>query len=203
MSPSAIGSMPSRASSGSSTATFVGSNTTTSPNVRGSTNISSLPSSRCITTWVCGGREARPAATSNLPVIRRWIIISSPVSSGRQEVLPTPVGSDDRGSRQSVDDRLCRRAPHRSEPADLDPFDPPADGEAGEAPPDGLDLWQFGHASFRIRIGQAGIQTAVKRRRARRSASEAAICSAAFFERPSPSPMMRPSSTTVAKNLLA
>ena len=86
--PSAIGSGPSRARSGISTATLPGSNTTTSPKVRGSTNHISLPSSRCITTCVCGGRSAPAAATSTCPLMRRWIITSSPESSGSSRYLP-------------------------------------------------------------------------------------------------------------------
>ena len=74
---------------------FDGSNTTTSPNVRGSTNHSSSagrscspPASRCSTTWVCGGRAAPVGAISTRPLIRRWIISPSPESSEPMRYLP-------------------------------------------------------------------------------------------------------------------
>ena len=77
-----------RANSGISIAMRSGSNTTTSPNVRGSTNHASWPSSRCITTWVCNGRAAPAAASSTWPLIRRWTISESPVSNGSTRYLP-------------------------------------------------------------------------------------------------------------------
>ena len=84
------GRRPRRASSGSSTSTWSGSNTTTSPNVRGSTNHSSSAGSpdSASTTWVCGGRGDPAGASSSWPVIRRWTISVSPVSSGSSRYLP-------------------------------------------------------------------------------------------------------------------
>src|SRR5215207_3213264 len=88
--PSRSGSMPIFASSGSSTSTWSGSNTTTSPNVRGSTNHSSSGGDpdRRSTTCVCGGRSEPTGASSSWPLIRKCTISSSPVSSGRSRYLP-------------------------------------------------------------------------------------------------------------------
>ena len=126
--------MPSSASSGTSTATWSGSNTTISPNVRGSTNHSSRRSSSVRATCVCAGRGAPPAASSTWPLIRRWIITESPESSGSSRYLPRRSRREHDRVGQPVDQRLARRPAHDPLTADLHPHDPPTDDVLARGP---------------------------------------------------------------------
>ena len=142
------------------------------------------PSSRCSTTWVCGGRGGAAVGDQQLaahPQVDHQLVAGV---EREQEVLPAPVGGGDRRAGQAVDRLPARdvRRTVRSRPTST-AFDAPADDEAVEAAPDRLDLGQLGHRS---------IETGVRRRRAGRT-PRTRPCSAGFFERPSPSPTMRPS----------
>ena len=188
------GSTPRSASSGSSTAALSGSNTTTSPNVRGSTNRSSSPPvAKVSTTWVCWagarrlGRSATgrssaggPSAVARVERHEQVLAVRWPASS---TVAPG----------QAVDHRLgatcaARCAPVRPRRASI----LPADQRSVEAAPTVSTS------------GSSGTEPAGRRRLSRRlDASRAAACSACFFDRPSPSPRASPPTHTVAKNRLA
>ena len=106
--PVGDGSTPSLASSGSSTARWSGSNTTTSPNVRGSTNQSSSARGRRGGHDV-GVRRARASRRRRAAPGRSSAGGSSPrrrCRAGRQ-VLAPPAGADDRRAGQPVDQRLA------------------------------------------------------------------------------------------------
>ena len=180
--PSASGSMPRWASSGSSTSTWSGSNTTTSPNVRGSTNRSSSAgvAVEVSTTWVCGGRCAPAGATQQLAAHAQVDHQRVAGVEREQQVLAAPVDGDDLGAGQAVDQLPARdvRRTVRS-PADLDALDAPADDVA---------------ASPRRTVstsGSSGIERQSARRRAASHASDGGRLLGRFFDRPSPSPERR------------
>ena len=145
----------------------------------------------------CAAGAARPpAASSSWPVMRRCTISVSPVSSGQQQVLAAPVGGEDVAPVSPSIDLLRRRPPHRALATDLDAarcVRPTT--RCGEPAADGLDLRQLRHGSV------AG--DGRRRRASAHAGGSAAACSAAFFERPVPSPSTAPSTTTEAKNRLA
>ena len=102
--------------------------------------------------------------------------------------LPRRPIESDRRAGEAVDQRLARRAAHRALTADLDAFDAAADHERDHPAPNRLDLGQLGHAySSAARASYA---------------SEAACCSACFFDFPSPAPSAVPATSTVALNVL-
>ena len=109
-----------------------------------------------------------------------------------EQVLAAPAGGEDRRAGEAVDQLAGRRAPDRPFAADVDGEDLPADDPLLEPSADGLDLRQLRHQRV---VGLAESRSS--------PAASAAACSAAFFERPVPSPAIRPSITTVAKNRLA
>ena len=92
MNSSVNGSTPRFAKSGIWVSIKSGSNTTTSPKVRGSTNHNSLTTTllfaKCITTCVCGGLTALGLAIINLPLMRRCIISFCPESKSQIKYLP-------------------------------------------------------------------------------------------------------------------
>ena len=92
----------------------------------------------------------RPGASSSWPLIRRCTIIVSPVSSGQQQVLAAPVGREDRGAGQAVDDLLLGRPPHacaRVRPRRARSVRPTT--RPAKPAPDGLDLGELRHGRRR------------------------------------------------------
>ena len=144
-----------------------------------------LPSSRCITTWVWGGRGAPAVATSSCPVIRRWIIISSPVSSGMSRYLPRRLAAI-MVAPVNPSTIACAdvRRTVRSRPISTRSTRRPT-AKRGESPSHGLDLGQFGHASLRC---GAGAWT-VRRQRAGRRPPRRPPARRPSSSGPSPSPM--------------
>ena len=170
--PSATGSRPRRASSGSSTSTWSGSNTTTSPNVRGSTNHSSSGGVPLEAHHDVGVRRrvVPTGASSSWPLIRRWIINVSPVSSRHSRYLPrrpasmivAPVSPSIEPAGPMSAAPCARGRPRPARSAGRPPV--------GEAAPDGLDLGQLRHRrSGRRRAGR----TPRRPRPARRPSSTA------------------------------
>ena len=107
------------------------------------------PSSRVITTCVCGRPRRAPAASSTWPLMRRWIITASPRVEREQQVLAPTVGSLDHRVGQPADQRAratCagRHAPDRPRRGRSD-----ARRDARQATPNRLDLGQFRHADVR------------------------------------------------------
>ena len=137
-------------------------------------------SPRWSTTWVCSGRSAPGSTSSSWPVMRRWTINASPESSGIEQVLAAAPGGDEGGAGETVDQRLARRPPHRSLTPDLDALDAPADDEALQPAPDGLDLRQFRH---RWQVGVASRSTVS-------TASSSAPASATSVRAPPPPPLL-------------
>ena len=161
---------------GSSTSTWSGSNTTTSPNVRGSTNHSSsagVAGRGAARRGCAAAARRRPAPSSSWPLIRRWTIsvvagveraAAGTCRGGRRRATVAPV-------RPSID-LLARRAPDRPLAPDLDALDAPADDARGQPAPDGLDLGELRHGRRLARRARA------------QAVGAAAACSAAFFDAP-------------------
>ncbi len=105
---------------------------------------------------------------------------------GHEQVLAAPLRRQHLRARETVDDLLGRRATDAAQPTDLDTRDRSPDDVRRKAAPDGLDLGQLRHQLVNAR-----------------QAASAADCSAAFFERPAPSPSAAPFTTTVAKKCFA
>ena len=103
----------------------------------------------------------------------------------QQQILAASVGGDDHGVGQPVDERLPRRSPNGPLTPDVDTFDASTDEMALQTTANGLDLRQLGHRPIR-------------RQPSERQASVAANCSAAFFDRPVPTPCTSPSTSTLA-----
>ena len=121
------GSMPSFASSGSSTSTWSGSNTTTSPNVRGSTNHSS-------SAGVAGQRHARRGCAAGrvgagrAPAAAGRSCAGAPSAcrrcrAGSSRYLPRRSAARTVAPVSPSIDLLLRRPPHRPLAADLDVLD--------------------------------------------------------------------------------
>ena len=104
----------------------------------------------------------------------------------QQQVLAAPLCCQHLGARETVDHLLRRRAAHAAQPAYFDVRDRSPYDVLRKAAPDGLDLGQLRHQLVKAR-----------------QAASAAACSAAFFERPTPSPSAAPLTTTVAKKCFA
>ena len=145
----------------------------------------------------CAAGAARPpAASSSWPVIRRCTITVSPVSSGSSRYLPRRLGGEDR---RPVSPSITAWADVRRtvrSPPDLDPLDRAGRrrarrARAGRSRPRAARARPAGRSAGVPTTGGAS-------RRGGRGA-----CSAAFFERPVPSPSTSPSTTTAAKNRLA
>ena len=140
-------------------------------------------------TWFVGVVQQHPSAH---PQVDHHVVTA--VESD-QQVLAAAPGVDDGGACQAVDDSLSRRAAHRPFTADLDALDGPSDQSDVEPAPHRLDLGQLGHA--RTQPSTTGTGSAVV---STSWAAIAAACSAIFFERPLPSPTVRPATITVASN---
>src|SRR3954453_14019078 len=110
---------------------------------------------------------------------------------GTDDVLAAAPDRRHRRPRQSVDQLLTRGAPHRSFATDLHSLDPPADDERDHATANGFDLREFRHD-----------QTPSDNADSESNASDAACCSASFFDFPSPTPRATPSTSTVAVKVL-
>jgi hypothetical protein len=111
-----------------------------------------------------------------------------------QEILATAVGSLDPGTRQPMDHSLGRCTTDCALATDLDAVDSTTDDETFQPPSHRLDLWQLRHTRF-----FGGLQVSVRWM----NAAVAAACSAAFFDRPSPSPTISLATSTRAKNRLS
>ena len=140
----------------------------------------------------CDRVGASPAGlTSTRPLIRRWIIRSSPVSRAHRMYLPRrPIDVTVVPVRPSIS-ACARRPTHRSLATDLDALDATADDERHQPAPNGLDLRQLRH------------RLATPRRRARRTPRTRPAARRASSTCPRPRPSAVPSTSTVALNVLA
>ncbi len=91
---------------------------------------------------------SRPSLTSTRPLIRRWIIRVSPVSSEHMMYLPRrPIDVMVAPVRPSTS-ASTGRAANRSFPTDLDAVDTTTDDERDHSSPNGLDLRQLRHGGY-------------------------------------------------------
>ena len=221
---------PSRASSGTSTSARDGSKTTTSPNVRGSTNHSSSAAGQRhghVGVGWSGRAAERPGAAGRS-------CAGGP--SPRRPCRAGPRGTCPGGRRRSSSCRSARRS--RPPPRSAGPSvgDRPRPGRCdgrrrGPPAPGGRSRPRAAQASWRVGrrpagpgaapaapalalaagvplptpFGSSSVSTETSSTVLTRwsKASRAAACSACFFARPSPCPQIRPSTRPSAKKRLA